>query len=83
MKHKVYLTHSISSLLDPELISEVETFNEAWCAIDDFLAKHKFHKERYCRYLLDPDTTFIDFGSYCSFIAITPPFTRSEMFGDS
>ena len=26
-------------------------------------------------------TTFIDFGSWSRFIAITPPFEKDEMFG--
>ena len=79
MKYTVYITPWIESLQDAKVIAEVDTYDAAWRAIDDFLKENHFRKEKYCRFLLGKDAMFIDFGSWSTFAAISP--VPKEVFG--
>ena len=75
MKHKVYFTNSIEKELNPEYIGEFNTVKEMWDIVNPRLK----HKERYCRFLLADDATYIDYGSYSTFLRVVPPITMQEL----
>jgi hypothetical protein len=83
MKHSVYLSASIESLTkDKIFIGEAATADEMWRIVDKFLKENGFRKEKYCRYIMKEDVTFIDFGSWTRFIVVEPAFTHKELFDD-
>ena len=83
MRHMIYLTSSIEKITEDAIeIGAVSSFDEACRIIHKFLESSGFRKDKYWRYCLAQDATFIDFGSWSRFIAITPPFSNKEMFGE-
>ena len=78
MRHKVYFSSSIEKELNPRYIGEFNTVKEMWSLVDPLLT----HKERYCRYLLADDATYIDYGSYGRFLRVVPPLTMQELEHD-
>ena len=79
MKHNIYLTQSIETLMNEELIATANSFKEARANIVQYLDSHNLSNNNYWRYLLAEDATYIDFGSWSKFIAIVPPVTVEDM----
>lgn len=79
MKHTIYISNSIYEVKIDETIGEIEKFSELWKLVDPILKTRGYHQDPYVRYLMDPNATFIDFGSYSKFIACVPPFTMEEI----
>ena len=77
-KYKVYFTKSIDRMLDEEFIGSSKTFEGACAIAKAELAKRSYHESPYWRYLLAPDATYIDFGNWSIFIAITPRVTQED-----
>ena len=83
MKHKIYLTSSIENITEDAVeIGAASSFDAACRIIHEFLDSKDFRKDKYWRYCMCDNATFIDFGSWSRFIAIAPPFDTTEMFGD-
>jgi hypothetical protein len=78
-KHQIYLSDSIYSLVNKEIIGEANTYKEACAVIKEGLAQKELEQEPYWRIVLDPEVTFIDFGSWSKFIAIVPALTMEEL----
>ena len=75
MKHKIYLTNSISEITnDAQYLGEAETTQEMW----QLFSATGIKSERYCRYILDEKITFIDYGSWSQFLAAEPAFTIAD-----
>lgn len=79
MKYNIYLTQSIETLMNKELIATANSFKEARVNIVQYLDSHNLGNNNYWRYLLAEDATYIDFGSWSKFIAIVPPITVEDM----
>ena len=76
MKHKIYLTNSISEITeDAKYLGEAETPQEMWQLFNATGIKC----DRYCRYILDEKITFIDYGSWSTFLAAEPAFTIADL----
>lgn len=82
MKYTVYLTQSIEALINEKIITTADTFKEARISIVEYLDTHNLGNNHYWRYLLAEDATYIDFGSWSKFVAITPPVSMEEMMKD-
>jgi len=82
MKYSAYLTTNISSLENEELICTADDYQEICKRIDAYLNEHNIYQEPYWRFLMDPNATFIDFGSWSKFVAIVPPVSNREMIGE-
>jgi hypothetical protein len=78
-KHQIYLSDSIYSLVNKEIIGEADTYKEACAVIKEGLAQKGLEQEPYWRIVLDPEVTFIDFGSWSKFAAIVPAIDPKEM----
>lgn len=82
MKYKIFLTDSIESLKNEQLIGGANSYQDACKVINDHLAVNNFHQEPYWRFLMGSVATFIDYGSWGKFIAIVPPIPMKEMIGE-
>lgn len=80
-KYKVFLTNSIEALDGKELLGEADTYKEACKIIDEGVKAHDLHQEKYWRFLMGADATYIDFGSWSRFAAIVPPIPMDILTG--
>ena len=82
-EYKLYLTNSIEQI-DPEatLFNSASSFTEARKKIVAYLNEQGIERNPYWRWLLAEDATYIDFGSWSKFVAITPPVSMKEMMKD-
>lgn len=78
-KYKAFFTDSIDILLNEELIGEADTYKEISKLISKSIDEKGYHKEPYCRFLMNSTATFIDFGSWTKFVAIVPPVSMQEL----
>ena len=75
MKHKIYLTNSISEITnDAQYLGEAETLQEMW----QLFSATGIKSEMYSRYILDEKITFVDYGSWSRFLAAEPAFTIED-----
>ena len=78
-KYTVYLSDSIYSLVNKEILGLADNFQEACKVITEGLKVHELKSEPYWRFVLDPQVTFVDFGSWSKFAAIVPAIDPKEM----
>lgn len=74
MKYKLYLTDSIESLENEELLIETEDIQEAFKALGA-----RIGKTAYWRFSLAPDATYIDYGSWSRFGAVVPALSMKDL----
>lgn len=82
MKYKLFLSKSIEVLKEEELIGEANTYQGACKEISKQLKERGVHQEKYWRFLMNENATFIDFGSYSKYAAIVPPVPMGIITGD-
>lgn len=78
--YKLYKSNKISELDDTkEFIKEVDTIEE----VVKFLCTKSESVGNYghVRYLLNPDATMVDYGSWSQFIGIIPALTPQQLMG--
>lgn len=76
MSHKLFLSHSIEEKVDAKYLGEFNSVQEMWALS---YAHDIGRRSQYCRYLMFPDYTSIDFGSHSMFLLVEPPFTMEEL----
>ena len=81
-KYCIFLSDSISVLVNEELLGKAKTFKEVREVINRELDKRGYQQDSYWRYSLDSNATFIDFGSWSKFIAVVPPISMQELTGE-
>ena len=81
MKYKIFLTDSIETLLNEELLGEANTYTSACEILTEGLREKGIYEEPYWRILMNTNGTFIDFGSWSRFAAIVPPVSMAVITG--
>jgi len=81
MRYQIFLSDSISELINEQLIGAANSYQEACKVLNDYLSVNRFHQDTYWRVLLGEKATFIDYGSWSKFGAIVPPITVKEYCG--
>ena len=74
MKYKLYLTDSIESLENKELLIETEDIQEAFKTLGE-----RIGTTAYWRFLLASDATYIDYGSWSRFGAVVPALSMKDL----
>ena len=82
-KYHIYATDSLESLEGKSIIGIADSYSEACKIIRDYLNSHNITTDRYWRYILAEEATFIDYGSWSKFLAIVPPVDTKDIFGES
>lgn len=77
--YTIYTTKSIAELREEKAVATANTPKEAVRAINNYLVDNNIAKERYMRFLFNPDVTTVDYGSYSTFMAIVPPLSISDL----
>lgn len=83
MRYKIFLTDSIETLQNEELIAEANTFEEACHTLSEALRERGYGNSPYWRFLMHSFATVIDFGNWSKFAAIVPPVPTSVITGDN
>ena len=82
-KYHIYqVAATAEELTDKQLVGVANSYQEACKVIQNFLAVNRAYQDPYWRFIMSPNATYVDYGSWTKWMAIVPPVSEEEIKGD-